>query len=537
MKKFNILKRIITFTFVWSLVAQASIANHVPFLSGSGKAKPLYKQELPFEIPTTLPAPAQIADSMASQIDPDMFLRGASTSEHQCSTRCTAEVCSWSRFAKEHNLPQPTDERYMMDLWTHYRSYIDYAKDELHLNALRFSIEWALVQPDGPMSWDQEVLDHYADMFVYAIKKGITPLVCFHHYTDPCWFIDAGGFVEDQNLDYFVSFCSRMYQELMNAVQNDADALNALHAMNPRTPLWATYNSPEGYVFRGYHQKQGPPADPKQSGLRMVVQVLHQMLEAHVRVYYALKKEHKNMQLGNQGIAQPKIGLLKNIHQLDPAQTQWLHYFAKPVTKQICAVADAIQNKTFYNFFTKGIFKVSVPFVVKEKYENPAAIGALDFIGLNYYSNRHMYLAQKVTSTDSEQLTDNPNYCSYPQGIYRAIVELSEKLVIPFEKKLKKELRLYVSENGVATQDDEKRYRFYHEYLYAMNRAVQDGYKIYGYLPWTLASNYEWPALKNNTHREYGLCSIDPDDASKLIAKKGSRSYVAFAERMAQLGK
>ncbi len=96
---------------------------------------------------------------------------------------------------------------------------------------------------------------------------------------------------------------------------------------------------------------------------------------------------------------------------------------------------------------------------------------------------------------------------------------------------------LYVAENGIATKDDAKRYRFYHEYLYAIDQAVKDGYPVYGYLPWTLAQNYEWPTLKDNKERDYGLCSVDPEDHSKLVAKKGSRSYLQFAERMSELVK
>ena len=518
-------------------MAHASIADRAYFfsyLSKSFVSNPSYKQEKPFVIPSTLPEPAELADSMASKINPDTFLRGASTSEHQCSKRCTPEACSWSRFAKEHNLPQPTDAQYPMDLWKHYRSYIDYAKDEMKLNALRFSVEWALVQPKDYTEWDQEALDHYADMFVYAIKKGITPLVCFHHYTDPCWFVDRGGFTKDENVKLFVNFCNKVYSAIMQAIKNDQDACRALREMQPRKPLWATYNAPEGYAFKGYHQKQGPPADPKQSNLRTVAQVLKNMLEAHVQMYYALKDTYADLNLDDDGIEAPAIGFLKNIHQLDPAQQTWKQYLAKPLTKTVCTVADMIQNEAVFQFFTTGTFKVQIPFAVGVKHVNRRAVGTLDFIGLNYYSNRHLYLTNTVEPSDPDMLTDNRNYCRYPQGIYRAIVEMTQKLVEPYKKKLNRELPLYVTENGIATNDDEKRYRFYHEYLYAMNRAVQDGYKISGYLPWTFASNYEWPSLENNNHREYGICAINAEDPSKLIAKEGSRSYLAFVERMSE---
>ena len=93
-----------------------------------------------------------------------------------------------------------------MDIWKHYKSYIDYAHDVMGLNALRVSVEWALVQPEGLEKWDEQVLAHYADMITYLIKKDMTPIICLHHYTDPCWYIDRGGFEQEKNITYFVAY-------------------------------------------------------------------------------------------------------------------------------------------------------------------------------------------------------------------------------------------------------------------------------------------------------------------------------------------
>jgi beta-glucosidase len=172
--------------------------------------------------------------------------------------------------------------------------------------------------------------------------------------------------------------------------------------------------------------------------------------------------------------------------------------------------------------------------VVNVEHKNPQAAGALDFIGLNYYSNRHLFLSRTVEPTDQEIKTDNSNYCRYPQGIYRAIVELSQKLVVPYTKKFGHELPLYVTENGIATENDAKRSRFYHEYLYAIYKAVEDGYPVYGYLPWTLADNYEWPSLKNNHRRRYGLCTVEQNNSSQLLPKRGAYPFLAFAQHIGQ---
>ncbi len=478
----------------------------------------------PYDMPKNMPEPTTLAHRLVEQLDKkkqQKFLFGASTSEHQCSKQCTPEICSWSRFAQEHGLPQPTDEEYSMDFWHHYKAYIDYAKDHLKLNALRFSIEWAVVQPHGPGSFDQVALDHYADLFIYAIKRGITPLVCFHHYTDPCWFIDRNGFEKTENIDHFVTFCKRVYSHLMTALRDDKQALKALQEVYPRQPLWATFNSPEGYAFRGYREMSSPPADPKKKGLAWVARVLKNVLEAHVRVYYALKNEYEQLNLP-QEIKNPQIGFLKNVHQLDPAKKTWLQYCCSPLTRIICYTGDMLQNESVYRFFTTGEFTVHIPFKLNLTHKNSFAIGALDFIGLNYYSNRHLFLTKTVQEQEPERTTDNGNYRIYPQGLYRAIVELSERIAQPLS------IPIYVTENGIATMDDEKRYAFYHQYLYALCKAIEDGYPVYGYLPWTLADNYEWPNRKKHSKRVYGLCSVDKNDPAKLIIKNGTRSYIDF---------
>lgn len=506
------------FTYLAKYLTDTSVYRNVkPYDSGS--------------LAENMMSPEDIAESIANKVDPASFLRGASTSEHQCSQQCTPEICSWSRFAKEHNLPQPGDKPNTMNWWKYYSQYIDYAADTMQLNSLRFSIEWALVQPTGPESWDQKVLDHYGEVFTYALKKGIAPLVCFHHYTDPNWFLDRGGFERDENVDYFVQYCKKVYEHIMDNVVADKDACKALHDLAPRKPLWATYNAPDGYAFRGYHQKQGPPADPAHSGLNVVAHVLKNTLESHVRVYFALKKTHAYKKLDTYAIAQPTVGILKNIHQIDPARDTWTHYCALPATKCIAAIADMIQNGSFYRFFTKGEFRVYIPFLVDITHENQRAVGALDFIGVNYYSNREMSLTKTIKQKDPALSTDNSVYYHYPHGMYRAICELDEKIVKPYEAHGKK-IPLIVAENGIATKDDAKRKRFYHAYLYAIHKAVQDGKKVEGYLPWAIGTNYEWPSLENNTERDYGLCSVDEKDQSQLHVKEGTISYMQFVAQM-----
>lgn len=491
------------------------------------------QKEFPFELPEPLSKSSKTARCIKKLLEQsnesEQFLCGVSTSEHQSSQQCTPEICDWSRFAQQHGLTQPTDLKGSMNLWQHYRKYIDFIKDELSLNSFRFSIEWALVQPENEHTFDPDALDHYADMFTYAIKKGITPLVNFHHYTDPCWFMDKDGFEKKENISLYVAFCTKVYQHMIEKLSQDKQALEALQKMKNRNPLFSTFNSPTGYAFRGYHQMSGPPANPEKKGLSWVATVLKNILESHVQTYYALKDTYEKKVTNKSAIQAPQIGLLKNIHQLDPAQDTITQWACKPITRIVCSVAKLLQNKCVYDFFNTGKFNVYIPGALSISHTNHNAQNALDWLGLNTYANRHMMIASTKLETAHEQKTDNPHYRIYPQGLYRAAIELHEQVTN------EKGIPLYVTENGIATKDEKKRANFFRAYLYALLKARQAGVNIKGYFAWTLASNYEWPEpdtkkTSANT-KQYGLCTAT-EDSPELTLKDGSQAYVEFAKTL-----
>jgi beta-glucosidase len=468
-------------------------------------------------IPQQLPSSQEIAHriqrAVTNAYQDSYFVWGASTAEHQCSTQCTPTACSYSRYAQAQNFPQASDHL-TMNFWTNYKSYIDYAHDVLGMTGLRISIEWALVQPSGPDNWDQQVLDHYADLICYLIQKDMTPIICLHHYTDPCWYIDCGGFEKEENSNYFVNYCDKVYRIVMQELIKRKVSIQ--HA-----PLWTTYVSPEGYAFKGYHLMDNPPANPEKKGLGWVAQVLKNMCIAHVYIHEKIHTSYTQFSLSEQDIIKkPCVGFLKNVHQLDPAMATWQQYMMSPLSRLVCSVGDMFQNECIFNFFTTGVFQIQLPGIINIRYENSKASRALDFIGLNYYSNKYMFGGSNIIVNDPLTQTDNVNYHIYPQGLYRAIAQLSSRLANPLH------IPIYVTENGIATLDDVKRTRFYHSYMYSLMRAIEDGYPVKGYCTWTLADNYEWPSHINKSRRFYGLCTVNEQDPAQLQLKEGSQIYI-----------
>lgn len=493
-----------------------------------------------------------LAQNLKSALGPnkDRFLFGASTSEHQCSKQCTPVICDWARFARRNNLVEPHDPKYPCDFWNNYETYIKQLKEKLQINSMRFSIEWPLVQPNGPNLYDQKTLDHYASVFIYMIEHDITPIVCFHHYTSPCWFADLNGFEHRSNSQYFANYCAHTYERIMTAVinkisndQNFATCWNIMHTQT-KDPLWATFNSAEGVAFKGYWTMEAPPAIAEKRALSLVNKVLKNMLEGHVRAYQQINEKYTQLAStitqtkSIPNIAKPKIGFLKNIVQLDGAKTKAIHRICSTLTHAARTVGNNLQNECIYNFFTTGTFdatNMSTIFnttgVIKP-YTNKNAPYALDWIGLNYYSNQIMHLGKKIEETEPNLQTDNANYRIYPYGLYRAIHEINERIAQPvgmLKNNDQSPIPIYVTENGIATTDHEKRNRFYREYLTMLTHAVQEGLPVYGYLTWTAFDNYEWPKTAHShnnqsDNRIYGLTSVSPDGIT-LTVKDGATYY------------
>jgi beta-glucosidase len=279
-----------------------------------------------------LPAAAIYAQNLKNilkkqNINPDNFLWGVGTSAHQVDGGCKPTECNWAQWEQEQCgklVKEPAGKA--CDHWHHYKDDIALMKNKLGVNTYRFSVEWSRIEPrEG--EFNQEELYHYAAVCDELNKQGIKPLVGFHHYTDPIWFLDAGGFEKEKNIKYFVRFCAKVFECLQG-----------------QATMFTTFNSPNGYAAKGYLTGITPPG---KQNMQLYAEVLKNLLEAHVQIYDTLKKMP--------GGAGTQIGILHNIHQLDPDSP---HNIGSSIC---CALANMLCHDCIYNFFTSGTFNLYVP--------------------------------------------------------------------------------------------------------------------------------------------------------------------------------
>jgi beta-glucosidase len=87
-------------------------------------------------------------------------------------------------------------------------------------------------------------------------------------------------------------------------------------------------------------------------------------------------------------------------------------------------------------------------------------------------------------------------------------------------------LPLWVTENGIGTDDDGQRTRFVREALAGVLRALADGVEVGGYTYWSLLDNFEWAF---GYGPRFGLVAVDRSTFARTT--KGSAQWLAGVAR------
>lgn len=135
---------------------------------------------------------------------------GAATAAHQVEGNNTNSDC-WVL----ENLPHSGYSEPSLDAVDHYNRYEEDIKymAEAGLNAYRFSIEWARIEPERG-AFDEKEIEHYRRVLQCCKKNGLTPIVTMMHFSSPKWLIEDGGWNNPDVIDYFASYCKYVIAQL-----------------------------------------------------------------------------------------------------------------------------------------------------------------------------------------------------------------------------------------------------------------------------------------------------------------------------------
>jgi beta-glucosidase len=196
---------------------------------------------------------------------PDGFFWGAATAAHQvegCNTHS-----DWWRAEQSGRLPHRSEDA--CDSWNRWPEDVRLLAD-IGLNAYRMSVEWARIQPE-PGRFDQAALDTYRRLLEALRAEHIEPMVTLHHFVNPDWLADRGGWENPDVVPYFETYVERVAREL-----------------GPLVRWWVTINEPSILGLKAYIEGSWPPF--MRAYPRGYVRLMRHALRAHAAGRRALRE-------------------------------------------------------------------------------------------------------------------------------------------------------------------------------------------------------------------------------------------------------
>ena len=171
---------------------------------------------------------------------PKDFLIGASTAAHQVegnnihSDYWAQEQMPHSSFTEPSGLACDHYNRYEEDIRL---------MAQAGLNAYRFSIEWARIEPEE-RRFDEDEIEHYRKVIRCCRENGVEPMVTLMHFTSPVWLIQKGGWEAESTIEYFRRYAAYVTEKLGDEIKyictiNEANMGLQLAAISKRFQMMA----------------------------------------------------------------------------------------------------------------------------------------------------------------------------------------------------------------------------------------------------------------------------------------------------------
>ncbi|MGI9169734.1 MAG: family 1 glycosylhydrolase [Caulobacteraceae bacterium] len=374
---------------------------------------------------------------------PATFLWGSATAAHQVEGGNVNADC----WALEHATPslfaEPSGDA--IDHYHRIEADLDIAAD-LGLNAYRFSIEWARIEPERGC-FSQAALDHYRRLVEACRARGLAPVVTFHHFTQPRWLASLGGMAAADFPTLFALYCHRAARALDGLAL--ACTINELNLPLITRPLFLARASPAALAAAA-----AALSAPASSFFLLAedAAILGGGLAAHAAAREAIRAARPDVPVG--------MTLAISEEAAEPGAE---------------GHRDARRERLYAPFLD--------------------AAGGDDFVGVQTYTRALSRADGAVRPPPGAPLT-TMGYEDRPEALGEVCRWIAGRWPMP----------MIVTENGWAGDDDARRAAFVDAALDGLAAAMAGGADVRGYFYWSLFDNFEW--LFGYAQR-FGLVAVD----------------------------
>jgi beta-glucosidase len=238
-------------------------------------------------------------------------------------------------------------------------------------------------------------------------------------------------------------------------------------------PFVCTINEPQMIALHGYLEGYHPPGITNTVLWKRVGRILLQAHEAAVRVVRG-------------GSVRSQSGLVVQLPLLAPAR-------------------DDEAGQAFYRAMRGELVDLYL--------DGLTGPDRGDWLGVQYYRKQWVDPASPTRFAEPPegfQLTQM-GWAVFPDGL-RQILHRAAETGLP----------LYVTENGIATEDDTERVDYLESHLAAVAQARAEGVDVRGYMHWSAFDNFEW---SEGYGPKFGLIAIDRDKDFTRIPKPSAHAF------------
>lgn len=431
---------------------------------------------------------------------PEQFIVGAATAAHQVEGNNVHSDYWAMEHLKHTNFNEPSLDA--VDHYHHFKEDILLLK-KAGLNAYRFSIEWARIEPDKGKFDDNEI-EHYRSVLQCCINNGVTPIVTMMHFTSPVWVIKNGGWESENVIDAFAKYCEyvvsrlgdlmkyvvtineanmgiqvaaiaeRYKRQMMAKMKENKKSMKSSDGVEGTAQVGMNFNTMLKNMFwqRFENKKIFKTSSPQTFVSSRTEEGDIIVMRAHLAAKAAMKKVKPDL----------LVGLSLSLHDI-----------------QIEDGGAELARKEWDDEFTHYL-----EFIKDD-----------DFFGLQNYT-RSVIGKDGICPVPKEAETTQMDYEFYPEALEHVIRRVDAEF-----KDNGIDMPIMVTENGVATNDDTRRVEFIDRATKGVVSCLHDGIDVIGYCHWSLMDNFEW---QKGFSMRFGLVEVDRKTMTRKA--KPSLSYL-----------
>lgn len=323
--------------------------------------------------------------------------------------------------------------------WERWASDLDLVAG-MNLNAYRFSVEWARIEPlEG--QFDEEALAHYEALVDGCHTRGLAPIVTLSHFTSPHWFAARGGWLNESAPDLFARFCAVVMDRFGDRIER------AVTFNEPNLPAMLTWANLPSFIPD--LERATLEAASNAAGVEryrasnvMLPEDFDAMREGMTAGHRAAKAVIK--------ARRPKLPVGLSIAICDDVALRGAEELV------------ARKRADVYDYWLS---------LARED----------DFIGVQNYE-RLVYGPDGLVPPAEGVAVNDMGSAVDPDSLRGAVTYAHDVSGVP----------VLVSEHGVSTPDDDIRVAFIAPSLTGLAEAIATGVPVVGYCHWTLIDNFEW---------------------------------------------